>query len=75
MFVFIDEEEHEEAAINDLAFQLKEEKKSFLNRKKETSILKRGGSRESEVNEPFFRFVVIHLIMNICNESSLVYNG
>ena len=74
-FVFVDEEEHETAAVNDLAFQLKEEKKSFLKKKRETSILKRGGSRESEVIEPFFRFVIIYLIINAYNEPSLVYNG
>ena len=44
---FVEEKSLE--AANDLALQLKEEKKQFIMKKKETSILKRGGSRESEV--------------------------
>ena len=54
--LFIDEEESSTGAVNDLALQLKEEKKAFIKRKKETSILKRGGSRESEVAENFPAF-------------------
>ena len=59
-------EDHDETrVVNDLALQLKEEKKAFINRKKETSILKRGGTRESEVYkiaEVLFRFIPILFI-------------